>query len=179
MLPLARAVATESPVESIDSGGGGGGSVRIRGGATLAARRGVIIAAEGPAAAHLLGKRLESEPSAEAEGVGTCCLYFTCAPGPFDPLHEPLLPPDELSKPIAGQTGCSLLLQTIHLLSESTWCSHLPYRQCGGQLTRMHHGLAALCPGIYSRRASCNSQCRSHGFRLNLLGSAPCAHDLP
>lgn len=112
-------------MESIDSGGRGGGTVRIRGGATLAARRGVIIAAEGPAAAHLLGKRLESEPSSEAEGVGTCCLYFTCAPGPHDFLLEPPLPPDELSKPIAGQTGCSLLLQTIHLLTESTRFVHL------------------------------------------------------
>jgi hypothetical protein len=42
----------------------------------ITASRGVIVATEGPAALKLLEDRLGSSPSAAAEGVGTCCVYF-------------------------------------------------------------------------------------------------------
>jgi len=84
----ADSIRLDSPVTGVSSGSGGSeGSVRTRAGATLSARRGVIVAAEGPAAAKLLGDRLASAPSQAADGVGTCCLYFTAdAPPSSDPM---------------------------------------------------------------------------------------------
>jgi hypothetical protein len=48
----------------------------MQGGLTVRGRRGAIVAADGPAAAQLLGPRLGGSPAAAVSGVGTCCLYF-------------------------------------------------------------------------------------------------------
>lgn len=45
-------------------------------GATVKARKGVVVAVQGPEAARMLGSVLDSKPSKNAPGVGTCCLYF-------------------------------------------------------------------------------------------------------
>lgn len=45
-------------------------------GSRLTAPRGVVVATDQPAAIQLLGKALKDSPSKEADGVGTCCLYF-------------------------------------------------------------------------------------------------------
>ena len=59
---------------------GGGATVQLADGSTVAASRGVIVAADGPAAVRLLGAALVGEsPSKAEEGVGTSCVYFSCA----------------------------------------------------------------------------------------------------
>ena len=60
------------------SSGSGGALVRLADGTTVSARRGVVVATDGPAAARLLGSSLEATPSKPDPGVGTCCLYFRC-----------------------------------------------------------------------------------------------------
>ena len=59
---------------------GGGATVTLADGSSLAARA-VVVAADGPSAARLLGPALQAAPSKAAPGVGTCCLYFS-APRP-------------------------------------------------------------------------------------------------
>ncbi len=66
-------------VEAVESStASGGASVRLADGNTITARRGVVVATEGPAAAQLLGSSLEATPSKSEAAVGTCCLYFRC-----------------------------------------------------------------------------------------------------
>ena len=130
--------------------------MRIRGGATVAARRGVIVAAEGPAAAHLLGERLESAPSAAAEGVGTCCLYFTCTPGLFDPLQLLLLAPNGLSIIIARKIGCSLLLQA-YMLPVDAARIHVVFAPAISLVPRSAHHVAQwACRSLHQQRTSCH-----------------------
>ena len=50
----------------------------LQGGGTVTAARGVIVAADGPAAVRLLGEPLHSSPSKPNDGVGTACVYFSC-----------------------------------------------------------------------------------------------------
>ena len=70
--------AAESPVETLDTSSGNGGVVvKTKAGATVRGRRGVIVAADGPAAALLLGPRLQGSSAGAVEGVGTCNLYFS------------------------------------------------------------------------------------------------------
>lgn len=60
---------------------GGPAAVQLADGGSLAARA-VVVAAEGPEAARLLGPALDAAPSKAAPGVGTCCLYFKAARPP-------------------------------------------------------------------------------------------------
>lgn len=65
-------------MESVSGADGGGATVRLTGGGTLAATRGVIVAADGPAAGRLLGAALTGGSPSKAEpGVGTSCIYFS------------------------------------------------------------------------------------------------------
>ncbi|KAG2482905.1 hypothetical protein HYH03_018187 [Edaphochlamys debaryana] len=65
-----------------------GKSVRLADGTALTARRGVVVAVEGPEAGRMLGGAMQSTPSKPEPGVGTCCLYFKAAK---PPSPEPIL----------------------------------------------------------------------------------------
>ncbi|KXZ45256.1 hypothetical protein GPECTOR_56g352 [Gonium pectorale] len=65
-----------------------GRTVTLADGTVLSARRGVVVAVEGPEAARLLGPALAGSPSKADPGVGTCCLYFAA---PQAPSPEPIL----------------------------------------------------------------------------------------
>ncbi|GIL82041.1 hypothetical protein Vretimale_1587 [Volvox reticuliferus] len=65
-----------------------GKEVILADGTKLTARRGVVVAVEGPEASRILGGALQSSPSKPDPGVGTCCLYFR-APKP--PSSENIL----------------------------------------------------------------------------------------
>ncbi|GBF94145.1 hypothetical protein Rsub_07132 [Raphidocelis subcapitata] len=72
-------------VAAIEPGGGGAGArVSLADGRSVEARRGVVVATEGPEAQRLLGAALKASPSKPEGGVGTCCLYFR-APSPPSP----------------------------------------------------------------------------------------------
>ena len=65
---------------------GSSAEVSLEGGGRIAAARGVIVAADGPVAVRLLGDALHSSPSKPDTGVGTACVYFSCAfPGVSPP----------------------------------------------------------------------------------------------
>ncbi|KAF5837987.1 hypothetical protein DUNSADRAFT_3580, partial [Dunaliella salina] len=63
---------------------GEGSSVRITlaDGSTVTAKRGVVVAVEGPEASRLLGDELQVAPSKPGTAVGTCCLYFSSPSAP-------------------------------------------------------------------------------------------------
>ncbi|GLC46739.1 hypothetical protein PLESTB_001358300 [Pleodorina starrii] len=61
-----------------------GKEVTLADGSKITARRGVVVAVEGPEASRILGPALQSSPSKPQPGVGTCCLYFR-APKPPSP----------------------------------------------------------------------------------------------
>ncbi|EFJ49392.1 hypothetical protein VOLCADRAFT_80651 [Volvox carteri f. nagariensis] len=65
-----------------------GREVTLADGTKLTARRGVVVAVEGPEAGRILGGALQSSPSKPEPGVGTCCVYFR-APKP--PSSENIL----------------------------------------------------------------------------------------
>ena len=67
-------------VASVSSASDGGASVQLADGSSVSAARGVIVAADGPAACRLLGDALGGNPSKADPGVGTSCTYFACAP---------------------------------------------------------------------------------------------------
>lgn len=74
----------------------GGWRLALAGGSDVSARRAVVVAADGPAAARLLRPLLgdEADPglsaqAAPAPGVGTVCLYFSAPAGA--PSREPIL----------------------------------------------------------------------------------------
>ncbi|KAI8473014.1 MAG: hypothetical protein J3K34DRAFT_453716 [Monoraphidium minutum] len=76
-------VVLGAKVERIEPGSGGAPArVVLSDGRSVAARRGVVVATEGPEAARLLGERLQASPSKPQAGVGTCCLYFAAAAPP-------------------------------------------------------------------------------------------------
>ena len=50
--------------------------VTLEDGTKMAAKRGVIVATDQPAAARLLGKHLNASPSRQGKGRGTCNVYF-------------------------------------------------------------------------------------------------------
>lgn len=50
--------------------------VHMQDGKSFKARKGVVVATDGPTAQSLLGKALTANPSKPEAGVGTCCLYF-------------------------------------------------------------------------------------------------------
>ncbi len=56
---------TESPPE-----------VTLEDGSKMTAKRGIVVATDQPSAAKLLGQHLDSSPSKEGKGRGTCNLYF-------------------------------------------------------------------------------------------------------
>lgn len=56
---------TESPPE-----------VTLEDGSKMTAKRGIVVATDQPSAAKLLGQHLDSNPSKEGKGRGTCNLYF-------------------------------------------------------------------------------------------------------
>ncbi|GAX76829.1 hypothetical protein CEUSTIGMA_g4275.t1 [Chlamydomonas eustigma] len=62
--------------------------VLLADGSTIRAKRGVIVATNGPEAKRLLSGVMQAAPSKDASGVGTCCLYFK-APKP--PSPQPML----------------------------------------------------------------------------------------
>ena len=62
-------------------------------GSCVAAARGVIVAADGPAAARLLGSAMGGLSSKTEAGVGTCCVYFSCVS-------------DSVSHPSARASAC-------------------------------------------------------------------------
>eukprot|EP00898_Chlorokybus_atmophyticus_P003965 jgi/Chlat1/456/Chrsp103S00974 len=51
-------------------------AVTLANGQSVRARDGIVVAADGPAAAKLLGSALAASPSTEGDPVGTICLYF-------------------------------------------------------------------------------------------------------
>ncbi|KAG2448128.1 hypothetical protein HYH02_006713 [Chlamydomonas schloesseri] len=75
----ADTVTLNTKVESVS-----GKSVTLAGGRQLKARRGVVVAVEGPEAKRLLGDAIKAAPSKADPGVGTCNLYFR-APKPPSP----------------------------------------------------------------------------------------------
>ncbi|KAL6748117.1 oxidoreductase-like protein [Haematococcus lacustris] len=97
--------------------------VRLAGGGEVAARRGVVVAVEGPEALRLLGPALQASPSKPEPGVGTCCLYFAAPrpalPGPLlylsgeedsaGPVNNACFPSEVCSSYAPpGQTLCSV-----------------------------------------------------------------------
>ena len=50
--------------------------VTLEDGSKLTAKRGIVVATDQPSAAKLLGQHLETSPSKEGKGRGTCNLYF-------------------------------------------------------------------------------------------------------
>lgn len=74
------AIVLNTRVSSISGGKG----VTLADGTALTARRGVVVAVDGPEAERLIGGNMQSAPSKPAKGVGTCCLYFR-APKPPSP----------------------------------------------------------------------------------------------
>lgn len=80
-----HSIHTGVRVEAVESSSGSeGASVRLSDGGTISARRGVVVATDGPAAARLLGSSLEAAPSKSEPGVGTCCLYFSATSHPSE-----------------------------------------------------------------------------------------------
>ncbi|GIL43974.1 hypothetical protein Vafri_1549 [Volvox africanus] len=73
------AIALNTKVDAVR-----GKEVILADGTKLTARRGVVVAVEGPEASRILGGALQSSPSKSDPGVGTCCLYFR-APKPPSP----------------------------------------------------------------------------------------------
>ena len=61
------------------TGGSRDASVVLESGEQLEASRGVVVATDGLSAKSLLGSALQDSPSAAAEAVSTCCLYFRYA----------------------------------------------------------------------------------------------------
>ncbi len=78
---MVRAGMRASSVQAADRGRPA--TVRLADGGEVAARRGVVVATDGPAAAALLGSALADSPSKPEQGVGTACVYFRRA---LDPL---------------------------------------------------------------------------------------------
>lgn len=62
--------------------------VVLENGGVISAKYGVVIAAEGPEAARLLGKKLPASPSVEKPPRSTTCLYFSAD---SSPVSEPIL----------------------------------------------------------------------------------------
>ncbi|KAG0626605.1 hypothetical protein M758_2G137300 [Ceratodon purpureus] len=62
--------------------------VVMESGGVVSAKYGVVIAAEGPEAARLLGKKLPASPSVEKPPRSTTCLYFSAD---SSPVSEPIL----------------------------------------------------------------------------------------
>ncbi|KAL0037498.1 hypothetical protein WJX77_000310 [Trebouxia sp. C0004] len=62
---------TESPPE-----------VTLEDGSKMTAKRGIVVATDQPSAAKLLGHHLDSSPSKEGKGRGTCNLYFKTSQKP-------------------------------------------------------------------------------------------------
>mmetsp|Transcript_30975 Transcript_30975/g.68650 ORF Transcript_30975/g.68650 Transcript_30975/m.68650 type:complete len:484 (-) Transcript_30975:553-2004(-) len=95
---VAQQMAGRLPPESIKLGvkvdkveaaaGGRAARVVLSDGSSIEAKRGVVVAVQGPEAKRMLGGGLASAPSKDAPGVGTCNLYFS-APSP--PSPEPIL----------------------------------------------------------------------------------------
>jgi len=82
--PIRQCTCPGTPAASVRAAADGGpAQVSMEGGGSIAAARGVIVAADGPAAARLLGDSLHSSPSKPDDGVGTACVYFSCAPAGF------------------------------------------------------------------------------------------------
>lgn len=50
--------------------------VTLKDGTKMTGKRGVVVATDQPAAAQLLGKRLDASPSRQGKGRGTCNVYF-------------------------------------------------------------------------------------------------------
>lgn len=69
--------------------GVGDGGIALEGGAKVTARKAVVVATEGPAAAAMLPKLDAVAPSASGAPVGTTCLYFAIDGPP--PLSTPIL----------------------------------------------------------------------------------------
>ena len=63
-------------VKAVESTSGSGNTVQLEDGSSVSARRGVVVATDGPTAQQLLGKALSESPSKPEAAVGTCCLYF-------------------------------------------------------------------------------------------------------
>ena len=76
--PYHCALSTDTAVASVSSVPGGGATVTLADGSCVAAARGVIVAADGPAAARILGSAFGDAPSKAEAGVGTTCVYFSC-----------------------------------------------------------------------------------------------------
>jgi phytoene dehydrogenase-like protein len=69
--------------------GVGDGGIALEDGAKVTARKAVVVATEGPAAAAMLPKLDAVAPSASGAPVGTTCLYFAIDGPP--PLSTPIL----------------------------------------------------------------------------------------
>lgn len=64
-------------------------TVKLANGATVKARRGVVVAVQGPEGARILGEKIKAAPSKSSAPVGTACLYFKApkAPRPDNVLY--------------------------------------------------------------------------------------------
>lgn len=113
---------------------GGQAQVMVKGaGAPIKAKKGVVVAVEGPEAQRLLGNTLGTSPSKSEPGVGTCCLYFTAPKPPMpgnvlylngedDGIVNNACFPSEVSPSYApaGKTLCSVsTVGTFDNLSDS------------------------------------------------------------
>lgn len=90
-------------------------TVRLADGGEIAARRGVVVATDGPAAAALLGSALADSPSKTEQGVGTACVYFRCALEPllltmFGTMAACVSPGARASPPLVYIQACTQAL---------------------------------------------------------------------
>lgn len=81
----ADSIFTDTKVEQVTAAGSGSSPavVKLAGGRSISASKGVVVAVEGPAAAQVLGSALQAAPSKPEPGVGTCNLYFRAPAAPF------------------------------------------------------------------------------------------------
>ncbi|GAQ89034.1 Amine oxidase family protein [Klebsormidium nitens] len=84
-----ESVVLNAPVSSVvPARAGAPATVRVAGGRSYAARRGVVVAVDGPQAQRLLGGGLSSTPSDARDARGTVCLYYAA---PSAPIEDPVL----------------------------------------------------------------------------------------